>query len=288
MASPIPVAKTADILGESPIWDAPNACLWWIDIIGGVLHRFDHAAGTWNDVKLEQPCGSIGLRKAGGLVAATWPGFGLLDPKSGRIVELANVLGTREAIRFNDGRVGRDGRFWAGTVQSVTGGAAFYRFDADRKVTEILGNITVSNGLTWSPDGRTMYLADSDAHVIYAFDFDPAAGAISRQRVFIDYPREYGVPDGATVDTEGNLWSATFGGWHVLKISPAGKIIEAIRMPVQYVTSIAFGGPDLRTMYVTSARRQMQGDELAAQPLAGQLFVLNVDAQGLPDPEYLG
>jgi sugar lactone lactonase YvrE len=240
------------------------------------------------DIKLGQPCGSIGLRRSGGLIAATWPGFGLLDPDTGTILELANVLGSRPSIRFNDGRVGKDGRFWAGTVQSEIGGAAFYRFGTDHQVTQVLSNITCSNGLTWSPDGATMYLADSDARVIYAFDFDATSGAISKQRVLLEYPAEYGVPDGATVDRDGNLWSAGFGGWHVLKISPAGKIADAFRMPVQYPTSCAFGGPDLRTMYVTSAKRQMRGDELAAQPLAGQLFALDVGTEGLPEPEFLG
>ncbi len=284
-----PIAETADILGESPIWDAGRKCLWWIDIIGGLLHRFDQEDARLHTTPLSQPCGSIGLRKGGGLVAASWPGFGLIDPDTGGVTELVNILGTRDAVRFNDGRVGPDGRFWAGTVQKQTGGSAFYRFDVEHRATEVLGGITVSNGLTWSPDGRTMYLADSDAHVIYAFDFDSMAGTIDNRRVFIEYPAEYGVPDGATTDTDGNVWSATFGGWHVLKITPDDKIDRAIRMPVQYVTSVAFGGPELRTLYVTSARRQMEGDELAAQPLAGQLFEVDTGgAQGIADPEYLG
>jgi sugar lactone lactonase YvrE len=283
-----PVSETEDILGESPIWDRVRGCLWWIDITGGVLHRLNAASGVRHDIALQQRCGSIGLRQTGGLVAATWSGFAGLDPDTGAITPLADVLGTRDGIRFNDGRVGPDGRFWAGTVQNQVGGAAFYRFDRNHQVAEIVPQLTCSNGLTWSPDGKTMYLADSGAGLILAFDFDYGPGCVSRRRVFLEYPREYGVPDGATVDTEGNLWSAGFGGWHVLKITPEGRIADAIRMPVLYPTSCAFGGPDLRTMYVTSARKQLQGDALAAQPRAGQLFVLAVDAQGLPDPAYLG
>lgn len=290
MTSVACAAEAANTLGESPVWDDAAGVLWWIDIHGRSLHRYHPASGSHGAVALGDQVGSVCLRRSGGLVAATRDGFSLLDSVTGVAVPIASPLAGMSDIRFNDGRAGPDGRFWAGTVQEkrVAGEAALYRLGVDGASERVLGGITVANGICWSPDRRTMYLADSHVREIYAFDFDARSGELSRRRLFVSFPPEYGMPDGSTVDADGNVWSAAIHGWHVLKFTPDGRLDDAIRMPVAMPTSCAFGGPDLSTLFVTSASMRLSEDERAEQPQAGHLFALATGARGLPEPRYAG
>ncbi|MCM0018363.1 MAG: SMP-30/gluconolactonase/LRE family protein [Tagaea sp.] len=288
------VAAAGNILGESPIWDSRRQILWWVDIHALKLHSFTPSTGAHGISTLPEQVGSIGLRQNGGLVASTRLGFRFFDPAVGRMEPVTSPsddpLAGRFDLRFNDGRCDRFGRFWAGTVQEkrVLGGAALYRLDADRRCHLMADGVTVSNGLSWSPDDRTMYFADSQAREIYAYDFDGPSGSLGARRVFARYRPDDGIPDGATVDAEGYLWSAGIGGGRLLRYAPDGRLDREIPMPVTQPTSCTFGGPDLATLYVTSATVRLTAEDKAKQPLAGALFALDVGVRGLDEPRYKG
>jgi sugar lactone lactonase YvrE len=283
------VVAAGNLLGESPVWDAAHDALWWIDIHGRSVHRWTprHGHGAW---PLAEQVGCIGLCEGGGLVAGTRSGFVRLDPASGRREPIADVLSGRPDVRFNDGRADRHGAFWSGTVHErrEVGGAALYRLAPDGTVRVACANVTVSNGIAWSPDGRTMYFADSHVREVYAFDVDPATGLVAERRLLLRFDPEWGMPDGATVDAEGHLWIAGIGGACVLRIRPDGVLDRRLGMPVSQPTSCTFGGPGLRTLYVTSARMKLDDAGLAREPLAGSVFALDTGVAGLPEPSYRG
>jgi sugar lactone lactonase YvrE len=282
------IAETSDLLGESPVWDDQQNCLWWIDILGRKLHRHQNEreacnTETWD---LEQICGSIGLWDSSALVAATRTGFGRLYPREGKVEHFNTPLSGISDIRFNDGRNDRRGRFWAGTVQEkrVRGAASLYMFEG-RSFVEVISGLTVVNGIAWSPDGKIMYFSDSFDSVIYAVDVD-RKGNVAKRRVFSQYPPELGTPDGATVDTSGNYWSAAFSGSHVAKFSPDGRLETAIKLPVSHPTSCTFGGPGMSTLYVTSAKARLSEEQKATQPQAGHLFAVSTGESGFVEPRF--
>ncbi|HEX2115692.1 MAG TPA: SMP-30/gluconolactonase/LRE family protein, partial [Alphaproteobacteria bacterium] len=266
------------LLGESPIWCERDQALYWVDIRGREIRRFDPATGEDRAWKMPEDIGSIGFRQNGGFVAALRSGFAFFDPKTGALECLHNPIAGRRDLRFNDGRCDRAGRFWAGTVQEkrVAGLAALYRFDPDRRCTLMADGITVANGTAWSPDDRTMYFADSWTREIYAYDFDLRAGTIANRRVFARFGDDEGIPDGATVDVDGNLWIAHFDGWRVTRFAPDGRVDRVVEMPVPRPTSCAFGGRDLNVLYVTSASFSLTEEMLARAPLSGAIFALDV------------
>lgn len=191
---------------------------------------------------------------------------------------------------LNDGRCDRAGRFWFGSKARdwVKPIGALFRFDPDGSLHKLDEGIQLANGIGWSPDNRTMYFIDSQPRVIYAYDFDPAAGTVRNRRVLVRIAEEHGLPDGMTVDAEGFLWVAQWSGGRVVRYDPDGKIERVIPMPVQRPTSVAFGGRDLTTLFITSGTMRMSEAELAAEPLAGNLFALETDVQGLPEPRFAG
>jgi len=290
----VAAVEAGNILGESPVWDSQSGLLWWVDIHGRKLHCYDPATARHASLPLPEQVGSIGLRERDGLIAATRLGFRFFDPASGQMTPVTtpgdDPLAGLADVRFNDGRCDRHGRFWAGSVQEkrVPGGAALYRLGLDRRCELMVPNVTVSNGLAWSPDDRTMYFADSHERTIYAFDFDAAAGTMSRRRAFATYRAGDGIPDGATVDAEGYLWSAGIGGGRLFRFAPDGRLDRELVMPVTQPTSCTFGGPGLATLYVTSAAMRLSDAERERQPLAGALFALDVGVRGLEEPRYQG
>ena len=214
------------------------------------------------------------------------------DPTNGQRKRLAEPPYDMATERFNDGKCDPQGRFWVGTIYEPREPAlaALYCFNAG-KLARRKDGITVSNGLAWSPNGRTMYWSDTKAHTIYAFDFEPASGALANKRVFASFPVKQagqaldtygGRPDGAAVDAEGCYWVAMFEGQRLLRLSPQGEILRELRLPVRCATMPCFGGPDLKTLYITTAREKRPEAELAAQPLAGCVLALDVDVPGLP------
>jgi sugar lactone lactonase YvrE len=192
-------------------------------------------------------------------------------------------------MRFNDGKCDRQGRFWAGTMNDVVRepSGTLYRLDPQRGCVAQFNGLRTPNSLAWSPDGRTMYFADSRSQVIQAYPFDTGSGEIGTPRVFfsVDPPA---IPDGATVDADGCLWSALYGGGRVVRITPDGRVDRTIEVPVAQVTSCHFAGPDLDVLVITTAKQRMTPEQLAQQPLAGALFAVDVGVRGLPEPRYCG
>jgi sugar lactone lactonase YvrE len=285
--TPEPVLKIASILGEGPVWNEDEQVLYWLDIFLPAVNRFNPADGLNQATPLNGPIYAMALCGRGRVIGAFEDGIGFLDIDRGTI-EIIGDPKAGSAVNFNDGKCDRRGRFWTGTMakdwESPIG--ALYRVEASRKITQMDRGIVLSNGLGWSPDDRVMYFTDFGKRVIYAYDFDPEIGEVRRRRPFIQIPDEAGFPDGMTVDAEGCLWVAHWDGWRVTRYGPDGKPRQVVRMPVQRPTSCAFGGPDLSTLYVTSARMGLSEAQLAASPLAGSVFAIRTDAIGTPEPKF--
>lgn len=280
------------LLGESPVWHPRQQVLYYCDIPGKRLNRFDSSNGELNGWDFDTEPASIAPRVDGTLLLAMRDGIFTFDPATGQRKKLVSAPYDQSKERFNDGKADPQGRFWVGTVYEPRDPplAALYCHSGgvlERRV----GDITVSNGLAWSPNGRTMYWSDTKAHEIYAFDFDPASGELSRRRVFAKFPVKDanqdlstygGRPDGAAVDAEGCYWVAMFEGRRLLRLSPAGELLREVWLPAQCATMPCFGGADLKTLYITTAYDKRPADELAWQPHAGCVFSLKVDVPGLP------
>jgi sugar lactone lactonase YvrE len=280
--------EAGDILGEGPVWSVVEQALYWVDIQRPSLQRFQPEDGTHNIWPMPSQIGSYALRQAGGFVVALQSGLAFFDPETAEFTALIDPESDIPETRFNDGKCDRQGRFWAGTMGSKEERplGSLYRLDADHSLHTVRRDVAVSNGLGWSPDNRTMYYADSPTYNIYAFDFEPETGALSNERIFAHHKK--GFPDGLTVDSEGFVWSARWDGWQVIRFAPDGRIDRIIEMPVQRPTSCIFGGPELRHLYITSASTGLREDELARQPLAGHVFVVEADVTGLPEPLFAG
>jgi sugar lactone lactonase YvrE len=286
----LPVAPA--LLGESPTWWPEQGALYWCDIPGLKLRRWRPATATHDEWEFDDEVGSLAPLPGGRLLLARRHGLVAFDPASGRSELLVDAPYDRSEQRFNDGKADPQGRFWVGSLCDPRDPprAALYRWAAGR-LDRIAGDISVSNGLAWSPDGRTMYWSDTHAHRIFAFDFDAGDGSLSRQRVFASFARKVagqdlasygGRPDGAAVDVEGNYWVAMYEGQRLLCFAPDGRLRREVPLPVRCPTMPCFGGPDLRTLFVTTARAHRPAEELAAQPLAGCVLTLRVDVPGLP------
>jgi sugar lactone lactonase YvrE len=277
-------------LGECPVWSVAEQALYWVDINAPALHRFDPATGKDHAMPMPSSIGSFALRARGGFVLALRDGIFLAE-RDGRIVrKVAEAPYDPHHHRFNDGRCDRQGRFLVGSMNENHDGAsgALYRLDHDYSLTRLLDGISISNGLAFSPDGRTLYHADTPARTVRAFDYDVASGGISHARVFAQWSGDDERPDGAAVDSAGVYWVAFYRGGRLAQLSPRGERIGTHALPALCPTMPAFGGPDLRTLYVTSARQQRDADELARLPRSGGIFGLRVDVPGLPEPLFEG
>ena len=270
-------------LGEAPVWDAQAGVLLWVDITAGVVHRTDPTMGADDALDVGRTVGSAVPTNDGGLVIAVDDGFWFVDLESGE-PELIAPVPVSDGVMMNDGKTDTAGRFWAGTKDKEGRRplGSLYRLGLDGTVTEVVRDVTISNGLDWSPDGRTMYYIDSSTYRIDAFDADPATGSISERRPLVDLPREWGLPDGMTVDEEGFLWVAFWTGSAVRRLDPRGRLVTTIGFPVTLVTSCAFGGPELDELYVTTARIGLSEAELRDQAAAGGVFRLLPGVRGLP------
>lgn len=277
------------LLGESPFWHGAEARLYWVDIEGRRIHRTDPATGIDEVMQMDEQVGCIAPRAQGGLVAALENGCALIDHwgAAPRAFGPA-VLADKPEQRFNDGRVDAAGRLWVGSLTSdkANPAATLYRLDPDGALTEIFGHLTTSNGAAFSPDGRTFYHADTPTHAIRAFDVDPATGTLGHARLFHQFALGHGRPDGAAVDAEGCYWSALWDGWRVVRLSPTGELLQTVEMPVQRPTMIAFGGPERKTAFVTSAGKNLTDEERKAQPYAGGIFSFAVETPGLIQSEF--
>ena len=285
-------AAAAALLGESPLWHPQERALYYCDIPGRALHRFDPRSRATQRWDFDTDIASLAPHRDGALLVAMRDGLWRFDPSTGQRVTLAAPPYDPAIERFNDGKCDPAGRFWVGTIyEPKTAASASLHCFSGGRLRRIEGGITVSNGLAWSPDGLTMYWSDTAAHIVYAFDFDPATGGLGERRVFAQFPAKQpgqpldsygGRPDGAAVDVEGCYWVAMFEGQRVLRLSPQGELLREVRLPVRCATMPCFGGADLKTLFITTARRNRPPDELEAQPHAGCVLSIEVDVAGLP------
>jgi len=284
------VAQTHDILGEVPMWDEATQRLWWIDIEGCMLRRIDPVTGDIDSWQMPERLGSYALRAAGGLVCAFESGFAFFDPADGAIDWIARPEADIPRNRFNDGKTDRKGRFWAGTMDDRlserTG--ALYRLDPDLSLHRMEQGIGITNALCWSPDDTIFYLADTMVQEIWAYKFDSEHGDIADRTLLASTIDQPGQPDGSTVDAEGFIWNAQWDGWRLVRYAPDGRIDRIVELPVQKPTSVIFGGPDLSTLFVTSAIWDLKADALEEQPFAGALLALDVGVAGLPETRFAG
>jgi sugar lactone lactonase YvrE len=277
-------------LGEGPVWDEQQQRLLWLDILPGLVHRCDPATGSDDVFRVGKPVGAASLRRGGGLVLAVEDGFALLDPDWQRLDQVAVIEHPGPRARFNEGKCDPAGRFLAGTMayDQAPGAASLYRLDPDLAVTRLLDSVTISNGLAWTADGATLYYIDSLTQGVDAFDYDAGAGWLANRRRVVDIPAAAGLPDGMTIDADGCLWVALYGGSAVHRYAPDGRLDATLSFPVTNITCPVFGGPGFGLLYVTSACDGLDERQLAAQPHAGAVFTADVGAQGLPGLTFAG
>ncbi len=286
----IEIAACGNILGEVPVWDVEEQALYWVDIEGRRVQRWHQPSGTFTDWKFGERIGSFALRKQGGLVCAFESGFAFFNPADGTIEWIAKPDAADPGNRFNDGKCDRHGRFWAGTMDDglKRHSGSLFRLDPDLLVHRMETGIGISNALCWSPGDDTFYFADTLDKTIYAYDYTAATGEVANKRVFANTSGDPGAPDGSTIDAEGYMWNAQWDGWRLTRYAPDGSVDRVVRLPVQKPTSCMFGGPDLGTLFVTSAIWDLKGEALAAQPMAGSLLALDVGVCGLPETRFGG
>ncbi len=280
------------LLGESPVWHPREQVLYYCDIPARALNRFDPATGQLSHWTFDSEIASCAPMLDGGILLAARDGLWRLDPRTGARALLCEPPYDPKIERFNDGKCDPQGRFWVGTVYEPRDPplASLHCFHRGN-LTPMADGIAVSNGLAWSSDGRTMYWSDTQSHTVFAFDFDGSSGAISARRVLISFPLKQpaqpllaygGRPDGAAVDAKGNYWVAMFEGQRLLCLSASGELLREVRLPVRCPTMPCFGGPDLKTLFITTSRRGRPAAELFEQPWAGCVLALRVEVPGLP------
>jgi L-arabinonolactonase len=279
------------VLGEAPVWDPVAGEIWWVDCDQKkIFCRKPALDAEARAFTLPHYPGSYAFRQKGGMIMAYRNKLALIDLDTGdeRAFE---ATGADFAVeRFNDGACDRAGRFWAGTMHRTRSEpvCSLFRIDPDLSVHRMVGNLIVSNGISFSPDDKTMYHHDSRAGLVFAYDFDIDKGEIGNQRVFIDFAGRPGRPDGCTVDAEGNLWIAEIGAGRVVQFDRKGRQMATIEMPVSRPSSVMFGGHDLSTLFITTMREGLAEEERARQPQAGCLFYVDVEVPGLPEPRFAG
>ena len=278
-----PITATRATLGEGAIWYGD--ALYWVDITEKRVYIYDPKSNSERMIQLDSMVGTVVPRKQGGLAVALQTGFALLDSETGETTPIADPEADKPHTRFNDGKCDPKGRFWAGTMAIKEGPnqGALYMLDGKGNVSKKVDNVSISNGICWSLDARTMYYIDTPTYQVVAYDYDNETGDISNPRTVIEIDRSEGGPDGMTIDERGYLWIALWGGYSVVCHDPnTGKRHAKVDVPAANVTSCAFGGDDLSDLYITSARQGNSPEALEKQPHAGGLFRVNVGVRGVP------
>ena len=283
-----PIASSTEqhVLGEGARWDGRRGELLRVDILAGRVHRDtigdDGSLVPVRDYRLPGTVGAIApVEGDEGWLLATGRGLAHLSP-DGTLRHVAEVAPAR--TRMNDAACDPQGRLWAGSLADDhhEGGGALYRLERDGRIDQVLDGLTIANGLGWSPDGATMYLADSGPRVIHAFDFDGEIGAIANGRTLLEVDEAVGTPDGLTVDAAGDLWVAIYGGGRVQRYSPDGALREELHVPARETTSCAFAGSGLHRLYVTTATENWTDEQRRAEPTAGLVYRFDTDSHGRP------
>jgi sugar lactone lactonase YvrE len=281
------IISVANTLGEGVSWDPIDECVWWTDIQERLLYRYDLHRDALKAFRLPERLGSFGfVQGCDEIVAAFESGFAMYHPESGALDWLARPEHEAQNLRFNDGRVDRQGCFWAGSMVEGEGlpKGKLYRLRG-RSLQVCLTDIAISNSICFSPDGRHLYFADTPHRAILRFEIDPHTGTMGNRQVFARTPVG-AFPDGSNVDAQGYVWNAHWGGGRVVRYALDGSIDMEIEIPTSQPTCIAFGGKNLDFLYVTSARQGMSPATLARQPNAGDVFVYKVDVTGLADSRF--
>ena len=274
---PQPVLKHKCVLGEGPLWDSKRNTICWLDIIEGIIHQYNTISRHHQIIPVRQMIGCICLSTDGNFIAGVKDGIAKIDRATGRMEIIAHPEKHLPGNRFNDGGCDPAGRFWAGTMalSEEEGAGSLYMMDHKGIVSKKIEGVTISNGLAWSTDHSTLYYIDTPTQQVFAFNYNKSDGNISGKRVVINIPIDQGSPDGMTIDTEGMLWIAHWGGWQLSRWNPnTGEQLQSIALPVSKVTSCTFGGETLEDLYITTARVDLSEEENAEQPLAGCLFVI--------------
>ena len=288
-----PLLTTRMQLGECPLWHAQEAALYWIDIDGCAVHRHIPASGAHQQWAMPSEPVCIAINAAGGLLVALRSGLALLDTVSGKLTAIADAPYDPKTTRFNDGRCDAAGRLWVGSIYEPRDhpNAALYCIEHGA-IRDSGKRATVSNGVAFSPDNKTLYHADTTSHRIFAYEFDLATGNIAGSRLLKKFSTDKlnnygGRPDGATVDSKGAYWCAMYEGGRILRLSPTGEVLNEITLPVRCPTMMAFGGDDLRTLYITTVSKNRPAAELEQYPLSGCVLSIRVDVPGLLEHAYL-
>jgi L-arabinonolactonase len=286
---PIEILNVSNILGEGILWDSRRAVLWWTDIPGQRLHRYDWVHGTMQIFDTPERVGSFGLVEASEkLIAAFASGIALYDVRQQSVDWLRLPEALHPGIRFNDGRVDRCGRFWSGTMverNQLVASGCLYSIDATGEARCHVRGVRIANGLCFSPDGTQLYFADSPMRTIRVYELIEPEGVLGTPRLFAQTP-EGAFPDGAAIDADGCMWSAHWGAGRIVRYTPDGRMDCTLEVPTCQPSCVCFGGPDLDVLCVTSAREGLGGSTLRAEPHAGDVFLYRPGVQGLPEPEY--
>jgi sugar lactone lactonase YvrE len=273
------------------MWSVREQALYWTDNLGGRIHRLEPERGSAESFELGENVMAIGLRERGGLLLALAKQLAFYEP-GGELGLLLGVEQDQPPNRFNDGKVDRQGRYWAGTMNDIDWDApsgSLYRFESSREPSRAQGAVVCANGLGWSPDNRTFYFCESFRYAIFAYDFDADAGTLSSRRAFATLDQSSGAfPDGLTVDGEGGVWSVENGAGRVVRYAPDGSITHLIEVPLPQPTSCMFGGSDLDVLFITSSRQHMTPEQLGRYPLSGSVLAVRPGPCGVPEPLYAG
>lgn len=278
------VYTSAAVLGEGPLWDEKRGVLWWVDIVGGQVHKFNPGTKQDEVFSVGTPVGAVALDEEVGLMLAVKDGFARYDTETCIFEMLATVGHTNKSIRFNDGKCDPVGRFWAGTLaeDGTPDAGRLFCLEHDLSVTEKLSGVGISNGIGWNANEDTMYYIDSRSQQVVAFEYDKESGTITHPHTIVTIDEAEGTPDGMCVDFEGMVWVALWGGGKVVRINPDnGERLAEVQIPgVTHVTSCTFGGEDMNILFMTTAREGLTENELEMQPLAGSLFAIETDTTG--------
>ena len=285
-----PIGAVRAIVGESPVWSEADRCIYWVDIFGGLVHRYETDSGSNRYWRMPEQVGNVVLVDGGGLLVALEGGLHHFVPETGTLRTLCDIKADIVGHRFNDGTCDPRGRLWIGSmameepVQRAVG--TLFRFSADGTIARVLDGFLVPNGMAFSPDGGTFYISDSHPSVqtIWTFDYDLDDGALSNRRIFATTHDLPGRPDGGTVDADGCYWSANVGGGCLVRFDPEGRIDQTIEIPTEKPSKVAFGGPSLDVMYTTSINHRLQNRD--ERGLAGSLFRLDAGIRGLPPNRF--
>ncbi|KAB8154220.1 SMP-30/gluconolactonase/LRE family protein [Kordia sp. TARA_039_SRF] len=277
--------KTPAKLGEGAFWDYKNNQLYWVDIIGESLNIYNPENNTNKEIKMPAPIGTVvPSEEKNTVIVALNDGVYVVNVATEEITKLTDVEAENPGTRLNDGKCDPNGNLWIGSMDysQTNPGGNLYKVDAQGNVDKMLGNITISNGIVWSKDGKTMYYIDTPTTNIRAFDYDKKTSTISNERVVVTIPVTEGSPDGMAIDENDMLWVGLWNGNCIANYNPkTGKLIQKIKVPAHNVTSCAFGGEDLQTLYITTSSLDMTEEETAKYPLAGSLFKIKLDVKGV-------